>query len=175
VAFAAERALAEHALSTYENNEPAEPAFPPVAHRIRRRREALGLTPDDVAHRWGEQVSMYWDLELYDEEAFTVISVAQLQRLAAILAMSVTVVLFGEDPAAPLPRVPYADVVAALRVCMSEDAVSIDQLGDRVGWDLGPVFADPGALGDFPVAGLWSVCRAAKTDWVAVISTQQPV
>ena len=33
-----------------------------VARRILQAREALGMTQDDVAARWGEQLSMLWDL-----------------------------------------------------------------------------------------------------------------
>ena len=164
--------MAEQALSSYELNETPESPFPAAAHRIRRVREALGLTRDDVASRWGEQASMYWDLELYDDEAFTVISVRQLQRLASVLETSVNVLLFGEEPAPPLPAAHYLDVVARLEVCMAEDAV--EEFGDRIGWDLRPLVTDPGTLGDLPVVGLWSVCRAANVDWVSVISTQQP-
>jgi transcriptional regulator with XRE-family HTH domain len=174
VGFDEERAVAEHALASYERDDAAELLFPAAAQRIRRAREALSLTQDDVASRWGEQVSMYWDLELFDDEAFTVISVRQLQRLASVLETTVNVLLFGEAPTATLPTAQYRDVVARLEVRMAEDAVSIDQLGDRIGWDLGPLLTDPGALGDLPVAGLWSVCRAAIVDWVGVMNSNQP-
>ena len=173
VGFAAERELAEQALASYERDDPTEPVFPPAAQRILRAREASGLTQDDVASRWGEQVSMYWDLELYNDEAFTVISVRQLQRLAAVLGTSATALLFGEDPAVPEAGATYADVVARLQVRMTEDAVSIEELGDRVGWDLRALFAEPGTLGDLPVDGLRSVCRVADVDWVTVLSTRQ--
>jgi transcriptional regulator with XRE-family HTH domain len=103
MSFAAERAMAEQALSNYERDEPAEPVFPPAAERIRRARQALGLTQEDVARRWGEQTSMYWDLELFDAEAFTVISVRQLERLASVLGTSANALLFGEEPASPGP------------------------------------------------------------------------
>jgi transcriptional regulator with XRE-family HTH domain len=174
VAFAAERAMAEQGLSNYERDETAEPVFPPAAQRIRRAREALGLTQDDVASRWGDQTSMYWDLELFDAEAFTVISVRQLQRLASVLGASVNALLFGEEPAGSESGVTYADVVARLHARMTDDAVGVEELGNSVGWDLQALFADPGTLGDMPVDGLRSVCRAATVDWVTVLSTRQP-
>jgi transcriptional regulator with XRE-family HTH domain len=174
MSFAAERAMAEQALSNYERDEPAEPVFPPAAERICRARQALGLTQEDVARRWGEQTSMYWDLELFDAEAFTVISVRQLERLASVLGTSANALLFGEEPASPEAGVSYADVVARLKVRLTEDGVDLEQLGNIVGWDLGGVFADPGTLGDMPIDGLRSVCRAVNVDWVTVLSTRQP-
>jgi len=175
VGFAAERAMAEQALSDYERDDTVEPVFPPVAQRIRRAREGLALTQDDVARQWGEQTSMYWDLELFDAEAFTVISVRQLQRLASVLGTPVNALLFGEDPASPEPDVTYADVIAGLQMRLSGDDVDVEQLGNSVGWDLGNVFADPGTLGDMPIDGLRSVCRAVSVDWVTVLSTRQSV
>jgi transcriptional regulator with XRE-family HTH domain len=171
--FASERAIAEQAISMYEQNAVDDAVFPPAAQRIRRAREAAGLTQDDVANQWGEQPSMYWDLEQYDDEVFTVISVRQLQRLASVLNTSVNRLLFGDEPALPLPATRYVEVIARLEARMSEGHVSVEQLGDESGWDLEPLLTDPSNLGDLPIAGLWSVCRAANVDWVAVVDTQQ--
>jgi transcriptional regulator with XRE-family HTH domain len=173
MSFASERTIADHALSMYEQNAVDDAVFPLAAQRIRRAREAAGLTQDDLANQWGEQPSMYWDLELYDEEVFTVISVRQLQRLASVLNTSVNRVLFGDEPALPLPATRYVEVMARLEARVSEGHVSVEQLGDEIGWDLEPLLTDPSSLGDLPIAGLWSVCRAANVDWVAVVDTQQ--
>ena len=117
---------------------------------------------------------MYWDLELYDDEAFTVISVRQLQRLAAVLGTSASALLFGEDPGLAEPNASYPDVVSRLHVRMTNDGVGVEQLGNDVGWDLNALFADPATLGDMPIDGLRSVCRVANVDWVTVLSTGQP-
>jgi transcriptional regulator with XRE-family HTH domain len=170
VGFADERALTEQALTAYDLDN-AECMFPPVAQRILRAREALGLTQQDVAARWGEQASMYWDLELYDDEAFTVISTEQFRRLAAVLGASVSALLFGEEPSSEPPATSYAEVVARLRAKMAEEAISVEQLGDRIGWELHELFMDPDKLGDLPICGLRSVCQAAGIDWFAVVRT----
>ena len=122
----------------------------------------------------GRAALEYWDLELYDDEAFTVISVRQLQRLAAVLGTSASALLFGEDPGLAEPNASYADVVTRLHVRMTNDGVGVEQLGNDVGWDLNALFADPATLGDMPIDGLRSVCRVANVDWVTVLSTGQP-
>jgi transcriptional regulator with XRE-family HTH domain len=170
--FAEERAIAEHALAAYDLDASAEYNFPPVAQRILRARESLRLTQEDVAAFWGEQVSMYWDLELYDDEAFTVISVRQLQRLAAVLGTSVNALLFGEEPSPELPGASFAEVVTRLRSRMTEDAMSAEHLGDHIGWELHSLMLDPDTLGDLPVCGLRSVCHAVGVDWVAALRAQ---
>jgi hypothetical protein len=171
VGFADERNLTERALTAYENDEPIDLVLPPVADRILRAREALGLTQADVAERWGQQVSMYWDLELFDEEALTVISVVEFQRLAAVLGTSVSRLLFGEEPPPPWPVISYSDVVARLRARMAEDALSIEEMADRVGWELDSIMSDREALGDLPISALRSICLTAGVDWFSVLVT----
>jgi len=172
VSFDEEYRIAERALSAYELADSTEPVFPPAAQRIRRARETLGLT-QEVATRWGEQVSMYWDLELYDAEVFTVISVRQVYRLAVVLGTSVNAVLFGGEPAMNSPKMPYTDVVSRLRVRMADDAISPEQLGDHIGWDIRGLLADSDALGDLPIDGLRAVCQAAGVDWMSVLSIER--
>jgi transcriptional regulator with XRE-family HTH domain len=171
VGFAEERDMAEQALAAYDLETVEERAFPPVAQRILRAREAAGLTHVDVAARWGEPVSMYWDLEFHDDEAFTVVSVKQLQRLAVVLGTTVTTLLFGEDPSELPAAAGYSEIVARLRARLAEEPVSVEVLSDRIGWELEPLFADPGALGDLPICAMRSVCHAAGIDWVAPLST----
>jgi len=172
VGFAEERAMAEQALAAYDLETAEERAFPPVAQRILRAREAAGLSHVDVAARWGEPVSMYWDLEFHDDEAFTVVSVKELQRLAVVLGTSVAALLFGEEPL-ELSAAGYSEIVARLRARLAEEKVSVEELSDRVGWELGPLLTDPDALGDLPICAVRSVCQAAGIDWVAPLSMQR--
>ena len=170
--FAEERVMAEQALAAYDLETAEERAFPPVAQRILRAREAVGLTQSDVAARWGEPVSMYWDLEFHDDEAFTVVSVKQLQQLAVVLGTSVTALLFGEEPF-ELPAAGYSEIVARLHARLAEEKVSVEELGERIGWELAPLLADPDALGDLPICAMRSVCQAAGIDWVAPLRTER--
>jgi hypothetical protein len=78
MSFTDEREIVERALALGHLDERVEPVFPPVAQRFLRARQAAELTRDEVAEQWGEPASMYWDLELYDSEAFDVISVQDL-------------------------------------------------------------------------------------------------
>jgi hypothetical protein len=172
VGFVEERVMAEQALAAYDLETAEELAYPPVAQRILRAREAAGLTHVDVAARWGEPVSMYWDLEFHDDEAFTVVSVKQLQRLAVVLGTSVITLLFGEEPP-ELPAAGYVELVARLRARLAEEKLSVEELSDRIGWELEPLLADPDTLGDLPIYAVRSVCLAAGIDWVAPLKTER--
>ena len=169
VAFADERALAERALELSELGDGGEPTFPPVAQRFLRAREALGLTQGEAAARWGETPSMYWDLELYDDEAFDVISVQDLVTLAAILRVSVMYLLFGGEPSPPLPVTSYPEVTRHLRDKMKERSMSAAQMSETVGWELGEFLEVPEKLATLPIFGLRLVCNLAGVDWATTL------
>ena len=132
------------------------------------------MTQADLAARWGEPPSMYWDLELYDDEAFNVISVNQLSSLAAVLGISVMRVLFGEDPSPPLPLTTYSEVITRLRAKMAAQATSVDQMSDMIGWELEPFLDDPRRLEELPIFALRWVCKTVGVDWVTTLANTTP-
>jgi len=171
VGFAAERELVERALEVHDADDGSEPVFPPVARRFLEAREALGLSLEDVAVQWGQPVSMYWDLEFHDDEAFTVIAIRDLVILAGILRTPLMQLLFGEEPAPPLPAVPYSEVTRRLRVRTTREATSVDELSEEAGWEVAEYLDAPDKLADLPICGFRSVCRVAGVDWAAALAT----
>jgi len=169
VAFADERALAERALELGELDTGSEPTFPPVAERFLKARESLGLTQAEVAAQWGEVPSMYWDLELYDSEAFDVISVEDLVTLSATLRVSVMHLLFGGEPSTPLNVTSYPEIARHLRATMEERSISVAQLSETVGWDLTEILETPQSLAALPIFGLRWVCKTIGVDWATTL------
>jgi transcriptional regulator with XRE-family HTH domain len=170
VGFPEERDLAERALAAADRGDGEEPSFPPVAERFERAREALGLSQADVAERWHQPPSMYWDLEFHDSEAFDVIAVQDLVLLADILRVSVFFLLFGEDPSSPVATVSYAEIVRRLGETMEAKGVSIEEMSDIVGVELGEYVQDPGRLAELPIFELRWICQAVGVDWVAALA-----
>lgn len=170
--FIEERDLAERALETADRDDGDDPEFPPVAQRFEHAREALGLSQADVAEQWHQPVSMYWDLEFHDSEAFDVVSIADLTRLSGILQVSVFYLLFGGEPASPVPIVSHAEVVRRLRQKMEDNRISIDEMSDTVGMELREYLIDSDRLAELPVAALRWICRAVDVDWVTVLASR---
>jgi len=175
VGFAEERELAERALAAADQDEGEEVDFPPVAQRFTRAREARGLSQADVADRWQQPVSMYWDLEFHDSEAFDVISVRDLRRLASILHVSVSYLLFGGEPPSPLLPVSYAELVRRLRERMEADELSVDRMGDIVNLELHEYLQEPERLGELPIAALRFICQEVGVDWAATLTQNDSV
>ena len=168
--FREERDLAERALAAADRDDGEEPEFTPVARRFERAREALGLSQADVAERWQQPTSMYWDLEFHDSEAFDVISVGDLSRLAGILQVSVFYLLFGEDPSPSLVPVSYSEIVRRIDETMAAKGLSIDEMGDAVGVELRDYMHDPDRLSELPIFELRWICQAVGVKWVEALA-----
>ena len=175
--FADERDIVERALELAALDDGREPVFPAVASRFRQARETLGLTQSAVAAQWGQEPSMYWDLEFHDDEAFDVISVQDLVTLAAILRVSVMHLLFGDEPIPGLVTTTYTDVVRRLRANMDARRMTVDEMSDLVGWELREYLDDPDQLATLPISGLRPICKAADVDWATTLTnpTARPV
>jgi hypothetical protein len=170
VGFQEERDLAERALASADRDDGEPPEFPPVARRFERAREALGLSQAEVAERWQQPTSMYWDLEFHDSEAFDVISVGDLSRLASILQVSMFYLLFGEEPSSPVPTVSYSEIVRRIGETMAAKGLSIDEMGDAVGVELRDYMHDPDRLSELPIFELRWVCQAVGVNWVEALA-----
>ena len=165
-----DRALAESALARLRADQDVEPdEWPPVAGRFRQARERLGLGLGDVAARLGIATSEYWDIEFHRDEAFSCFSVVELRQAATILATPLETLLFGSDFERPTTRVTPATIAERLRALAASEGLTIEELGDRVGWELDPVMADPQSLWDLNLIGLSDVCHAIGVDWVAAL------
>jgi hypothetical protein len=170
VGFAEERELVERALAAADQDDGEELEFPPVAARFTRAREALGLSQAEVAERWGQPPSMYWDLEFHDTEAFDVISIDDLVSLARILQVTPNYLLFGEEPSTPAVPVSYSEVVRRLREKMEAGNLSVDRMGDVVGVEIRECLEVPERLGDLPIFLLRGICQVVGVDWAATLT-----
>jgi len=56
---------------------------------IREARRRLGLSEDDVAARAGLSWNEYFDLELHDDEAFDVVHLRTMKKVAEVLHLDV--------------------------------------------------------------------------------------
>jgi transcriptional regulator with XRE-family HTH domain len=153
--FVDERELAERALAGLRRD--SRLPFPPVAQRIRAARQHLGISQIEVARRWGVEPTLYWGLELRDEELFTCVDVGKLAALAAALELPLMVLLFGEEPSTRPAELEYSDVAERIKWRLSKEGITVHALSESVGWELERVLQDPATLAAFNIVGVWSV------------------
>lgn len=167
-----ERSLAERALTSRDESTAVSEdsvAWPPVSRRIAGARLGKGLTEAEAAARLDMTFAAYWDLEKFDDEAFCVVSLAELRALGEMLDVEPRVILLGAGTTAMAPPVSYADIASRLAERVARNGCSAEELGQQIGWDIAEVLADPEALWDFSVEGLYDICQTLELDWVAAL------
>jgi transcriptional regulator with XRE-family HTH domain len=142
--------------------------WPPVAQRIARARELAGLSGVEVAQRLGMTVHAYWDLEHFDDEAFTVVSFATLAALGRLLGVELRMLLLGADGESA-PSLSFSDVSQRLAQRLERDGVTVDHLGDTIGWDIQPLLANSERFWEIDVEELFDIAEVLGFDWVAAL------
>jgi hypothetical protein len=116
----------------------------------------------------GLSVPWYYHREESPDEVFSNLSLLHLKALGQTLALEPATILVG-DGAQPAQRRPFRDVVDALQRRMDSEHLDADTLGDRLGWDIRALLADPEDLWNFNVDGLRDVCEGVGIDWLTVL------
>jgi hypothetical protein len=111
----------------------------------------------------------YRDLEIYDDEAFTVTTLRELATLGRILKVEPEALLLGADGDRVGQTVTFRDVAQQLARRMADDGLTVEQLGEEIGYDLEPLFVLPDALWDYNVEALYMICKCLGLDWVAAL------
>jgi len=107
----------------------------PIADRIRDLRGKSGRTERELADTLGLTVEGYCDLERYDDELESTISIAQAVTLARLLGREISDIVWESAG-------PQAVRMSAIRAGMSEQLGrspgAREELEDLIDWDLGP-------------------------------------
>jgi hypothetical protein len=114
-------------------------------------------------------VESYGDLEVHDDEAFTVASLRDLAMLGRILGVQPRSLLLGPEGEGLQQTVTFGDIAARLAKHGAERGLTLEELGGHIGWDIKDLLLDPEGLWGFNVEGLYEICKAVGLDWVAAV------
>jgi hypothetical protein len=146
------------------------PERPSVARRIADARHRTGLTEKQLAERLGISLPAYCDLESYDDEAFTCLSLGQLRDLGVALGVPARQLLAPDGAGMSLLSFPMAALLDRVRVEIAQSGLTVEEFGERVGWDIASALAHPeSAWTDWCVDGLQDICSAVGVDWLSVL------
>jgi transcriptional regulator with XRE-family HTH domain len=151
--------------------ENTEDEYPPCAANLRRLRESAGLSVEDVAEVIGLNCAWVWDLESYDDELYSTISLAAILRLAVLLRTGIAQLLLLEDEHGTGTRVAFKDFVEHLQASLRAKGRSADAFGDEVGWDLTTTLDDPREIWEWSPEELRDVAAGLQVNWVAALPT----
>jgi DNA-binding XRE family transcriptional regulator len=106
-----------------------------TADRIQALRLSSGRTEQQLASEVGLTIQSFCDLELYDEEIESAVSLAQALKLASLLHTDLLTIL-GETE---IPvKMPIARVRSALNAQLGNSGEAKEIMEETINWDLGP-------------------------------------
>jgi transcriptional regulator with XRE-family HTH domain len=139
------------------------------ADRLRQLREQVGKSVDEMAEAAGMAYMEYLDLELHDDELRSVPSLADVQRLATALSVTVPLLL-SEDSAVPSARLTHADLVERVKTHLRETGLSREAFEDHLGWTLDDFFAsEERTLTQYNIEFLSTLCERLGVPWRAAL------
>ena len=138
------------------------------AERIRLLRQRAGKSAGEIASLAGLGDMSYYDVEAYDDELRTVLSLQQIKRLADALGVPSSA-LFLDEVATIEHRVSYDELVALVKRHF-ESGVNQEAFEEELGWDLEPYLGgESRALSDYGVDFLQELYGRIGIDWVAAL------
>lgn len=143
-------------------------SWPPAAARIRSFREALGLQSATVAEQLEITIDSYEDIETYDDEVFTTLSLKALTALSVLLSVSTETILLGDSGHCD-EAVTFDQLAARLHGKVQASSMGVSGIEQEAGWDIAEILRNSDALWEFNVEGLYGLCRVVDIDWVCAL------
>jgi transcriptional regulator with XRE-family HTH domain len=145
------------------------------ARAIRAAREAAGVSAADLAARLGPGLEWYNELERDDAAALATVSLAQLTVLATFLSTTPRALLSGSIAPGPDPANSFRALADALRAYGAANGVTVEALGNRVGYPLRDALEDPEDFWNLTVDQLKAASAVVGMDWVSLLSGGLPI
>lgn len=131
-----------------------------VAETIRRRREQLGITPQEMAKRIWMNASSYYDLEAVPDEWELAPDLSQLLELSRVLGIPL-LELLGETEAGIEKPLSFPELAAFIQGEITNGRI----VEDRIGWDLSEFWEEPMIVMEYPISFLKIVGEDVGFDW----------
>ena len=142
----------------HKNKDPQAP----LDEMLKRAREAVGKTPQDLGEYVGN-VSSYYDIEDYDGEIYSVPSLGELSRLCSALGIKPRD-LFDDRPNIE-GTISAVQILSRARQYMKQNKLSVEEFSDRIGFEIGPSLEDVSKMMDWNVDFLRWLCEELGLDW----------
>jgi transcriptional regulator with XRE-family HTH domain len=139
-----------------------------IADRIGALRLEAGRSELELANELGLTIHGYCDLEQDDSEIESVLSIAQVLKLAKLLGTNV-MGLLGESE--PSMKVPIARVRSALAAHLGNSAEAREALEDVIDWDLGPFLEGSDEwISVYTIGFIKKLAVAIEVDWQIILA-----
>ena len=143
-----------------------------TATQIRNYRVRAGKSASEVASQLGLNESWYYDLEHYDDELATTLTLFQSMELASILGVRLRDLVNTDtwtDPSISLTELP-----PLIEVHVAKVGISIEQFEEQVGWELRELMQSPfKAISESPIIFVQAVAHQLSINWLSLVPDEQ--
>ena len=142
--------------------EPVDDRLPPH-ELIRKRRERLGLSPDEMAAILEMTPEAYHDVESFPDEITRTVALRQFFVLGE--ALKLTTREFFPEPPVSGTALTFAGLRQKLADHLAKKQMPIERLEKEIGWNLQDFFKDPDAASSWCIDCLKALCATLGLDW----------
>ena len=144
---------------------------PPAAKRIKEARLKAGLSTENAAKKIGLSIAGYEDLEAYDDEVFTVISLFQLRLLSEMFSIKPMLLVQHSEAQDIEKKISDQELIKMINEKINENAETVEEFSERVGWDVSTAINDSDNIWkDWNLDGLQDICNAVGVNWEYVLN-----
>jgi hypothetical protein len=137
-------------------------------------RERAGISVPSLAAAVGITESACWDLLNHPSEVSMCLTLRQLAQLASALGVAPLSLVADAPPSAQRHRM-LAELADAVRNFCSTHHLSVDQFGEKAGWDVRRFLQAPdSALDDWCLDSLCGVCHTVDLHWPDFVPDATP-
>jgi hypothetical protein len=149
----------------------SEEEIPPYASRLCAAREQAGKSVGEMAALVDLTYESYCDLERFDDEVFTCISIKQFALLCHALDMSPRA-FFSEEQGEGTGLSRWEELARAIRTHLEAQQITLSEFEDRVGWDVSALLEKPDELATdrYNIDSLRDICCELGVNWVSTLS-----
>jgi transcriptional regulator with XRE-family HTH domain len=139
-----------------------------IAARVRALRIRAGKSQAEMAQRLGLNIAWYADLEALDDELASTLTIFKAMELASNFGVTLHELL--EEPPVADGRIALMELPDRILAHAKREGISIEQLEERVGWELHDFFGSPVQFAaEFPIQFFQAVATELGINWLALI------
>jgi transcriptional regulator with XRE-family HTH domain len=133
---------------------------------LKHLRESSSLSPEQLAAAAGLNLEWYYDLETYDDELTSNVSLGSIARVAKALGVRPSALYGGEESKG---IVSLEKLALLVRDHVQRSGKSIGEFETKIGWSVSAALADPEKFREFNFDGLRATCEAIDVNWCDVL------
>lgn len=143
-----------------------------TASQIRNYRVRAGKSPGEVAAHLGLNDAWYSDLERYDNEFVSTLTLFQAMQLASLLDVWLHD-LVGVS-ALPDESISLMDLTSRVTAHVARKGISVEQFEDEIGWELRDFLQSPiKVASESPIIFLQAIAEHLGIDWLSLVPHEE--